>query len=285
VTQSVVPNQTTFWQSGEPTASVATEGTPPIAEDIPRDWYTRIFDERYLEVDQLRKPAPTTAGEIGWLMRHVVRSKRAHILDLCCGYGRHSIRLAQHGHDVEGLDLSAPLLHAARLKAAEADVRLTLHHCDMRDIQPSAFDVVLSMHTSFGYLPEGQDDAEVLRAVHGCLVPGGSLVLQFLDPDCAIRAGSIEERLVLKDGTQYRKVSRVVDNGEYAYWYGVYAYQSRDGSSVIYPFGIRLYKPSALVSMATRVGFHGCTIGRSTSAPDGNIPAGTLALRARKRGR
>src|SRR5437870_5612170 len=38
----------------------------------------------------------------------------ARVLDLCCGQGRHAVRLRKRGLFVAGLDISAPLLAMAR---------------------------------------------------------------------------------------------------------------------------------------------------------------------------
>jgi ubiquinone/menaquinone biosynthesis C-methylase UbiE len=49
------------------------------------------------------------------------------ILDLGCGTGRHSIRLARAGARVMALDFSARMLEQARAKAGECDAQFRLH--------------------------------------------------------------------------------------------------------------------------------------------------------------
>ena len=43
----------------------------------------------------------------------------AHILDLCCGYGRHSIPLAQRGFHVTGVDISGKQIQTLHLNNTE----------------------------------------------------------------------------------------------------------------------------------------------------------------------
>src|ERR1700730_12417485 len=49
------------------------------------------------------------------------------ILDLGCGTGRHSIRMAAAGARITALDFSSRMLAQAREKAGESDVRFQLH--------------------------------------------------------------------------------------------------------------------------------------------------------------
>jgi SAM-dependent methyltransferase len=100
------------------------------------------------------------------------------ILDLACGPGRHSVVLAKKGFRVTGVDLSPFLLAKARERAASAGVEIEWIHDDMRSFsRPEAFDLCLSLFTSFGYFENKQDDMAVLRNIHGGLFPGGACLI------------------------------------------------------------------------------------------------------------
>ena len=60
------------------------------------------------------------------------------MLDLCCGWGRHVVPLAQQGMRVTGLDLSAYHLKLAKAAAREAGVEIDLFRGDMREIPREA---------------------------------------------------------------------------------------------------------------------------------------------------
>jgi len=86
------------------------------------------------------------------------------VLDLCCGPGRFSIPLAAKGFIVTGVDRTAFLLEKARVRAKAAQVGIEWVQKDMRDfIRPEAFDVVISMYSSFGYFDNSQHDLDVLH--------------------------------------------------------------------------------------------------------------------------
>jgi SAM-dependent methyltransferase len=102
----------------------------------------------------------------------------ARVLDLCCGPGVFTVPLARRGHDVTGVDLSPAMLDRARKLAAEAGVTPAYVQADVLDYEaPGRYDVVLNMFTSFGYFEDPADNARVLRTMHDCLRPGGTLLL------------------------------------------------------------------------------------------------------------
>lgn len=97
----------------------------------------------------------------------------AHLLDLGCGPGRHTIELARLGYRVTGVDRTALYLDHARARASAAGLEVELVRESMlgfrRDL---AFDGAISLLSSFGYFEDRNDDLEVLRNVHASLKPG-----------------------------------------------------------------------------------------------------------------
>jgi len=103
------------------------------------------------------------------------------ILDLACGPGRHSVVLALRGFKVTGVDLSPFLLGKARQRAELAGVGIEWVNDDMRNFRrPEAFDLALSMFTSFGYFENKEDDLKVLRNIFDSLVNGGACLIDIV---------------------------------------------------------------------------------------------------------
>ncbi|MCR9162198.1 MAG: class I SAM-dependent methyltransferase [Nannocystaceae bacterium] len=99
-------------------------------------------------------------------------------LDLCCGPGRHAVSMAKRGFDVTGLDISDFLLARAKERAASAKVQIDWVNEDMRNYaMPEGFDLVINLHTSFGYFAQQSDDMKVLRNIAASLAEGGAVVL------------------------------------------------------------------------------------------------------------
>ena len=124
----------------------------------------------------------------------------ARALDLGCGAGRHSRRLASKGLDVVGLDLSA---HSIREARQHEHARLRFRRHDMREpFGRERFDWVFNFFTSFGYFTEPREHAAVVRNIAASLRPGGRLVLDYLNPRYA-EARLVPEETVEIDGTAF----------------------------------------------------------------------------------
>ena len=109
------------------------------------------------------------------------------ILDLACGHGRHTIRLAELGHQVTGVDITKPFLDLAEKTAAEKGLEVEFIHQDMRDISfVEQFDRAFIFFTAFGYFEEG-DNLEVLKRVARALKPGGLMCLDTVNRDMFVK--------------------------------------------------------------------------------------------------
>ena len=95
----------------------------------------------------------------------------AAVADLGCGTGSLTALLAEAGHHVRGLDLSARMVAAARAKAPGVDFRQG--DASNPPYEPGSFDVVLARHVLWA-LP---DPAAALSRWRALLKPNGRLVL------------------------------------------------------------------------------------------------------------
>ena len=119
--------------------------------------------------------------------------ERGDVLDLACGPGRHSVALAKMGFGVTGVDLSGFLLAKARQRAGAQAVDVEWVQEDMcRFVRPEAFDLAISLFTSFGYFESKDDDLRVLRNIHKSLRTGGTLVMEIAGREALARTGSIQ---------------------------------------------------------------------------------------------
>jgi len=99
----------------------------------------------------------------------------AKVVDLGCGTGSLSVLLAEHGYQVDGLDLSDEMVSAARKKALLQGVEATFDQGDASHppYEPDSFDVVLSRHVLWA-MP---DPVDALRQWANLLHDGGRLIL------------------------------------------------------------------------------------------------------------
>lgn len=99
------------------------------------------------------------------------------VLELGCGYGRITNRLAGKGALVTGLDASPVLLKKAEADAAERGVNVEYVLGDMRSLRwKDCFDAVVLWYTTFGYFNEA-DNEKVLHEAARSLRKGGRLLI------------------------------------------------------------------------------------------------------------
>jgi 2-polyprenyl-3-methyl-5-hydroxy-6-metoxy-1,4-benzoquinol methylase len=112
-------------------------------------------------------------SQAGFIEKSVPLRKGQMILDLACGFGRHSVPLARMGYSVTGYDQSEDYIAAAREEAGKAGVDITFQRMDMRSLdEHEAFDVVLSMSTALAFYSD-EVNLDILRRVFQALKPGG----------------------------------------------------------------------------------------------------------------
>lgn len=111
-----------------------------------------------------------------------------HILDLCCGTGRHSLELARRGFEVVGVDRMARFIEKASHNAENANLGINFVVGDMREYrEPNRFDVVINLFGSFGYFEEPKDDRQVVNNMYASLRPGGRFLIETNGREIAAR--------------------------------------------------------------------------------------------------
>ncbi len=111
-----------------------------------------------------------------------------HVLDLCCGVGRHSLELARRGYRMTGVDRTAAYLAEAQRRAAGEGLDVEWVQADMREFRrPAAFDVALNLFTSFGFFEDPADDRCVAENLAYSLKPGGALLVEMMGKEILAR--------------------------------------------------------------------------------------------------
>jgi len=154
-------------------------------------------DERIAEfyAQTYDRSVPDWPGEIGFYQELAAEAKRASgaVLEVACGTGRVTLRLAPQGVRVVGLDLSPYMLEVARQKGVGLD-NVRWVQGDMRSFAlGETFDLAIIPGHSFQNLNTPQDQVACLECIHGHLGPGGALVVHLDHPDVPWLAGSIGE--------------------------------------------------------------------------------------------
>jgi SAM-dependent methyltransferase len=106
------------------------------------------------------------------------------VLELGCGTGRVALRLAEHGHDVVGLDSDPELIGALASRAREASLsNLRAVVADARSFAlDRSFALVIAPMQAVQLLGGPDGRASMLARVRAHLDPGGKVALALADP-------------------------------------------------------------------------------------------------------
>ncbi|MBW3630086.1 MAG: methyltransferase domain-containing protein [Gemmatimonadetes bacterium] len=158
------------------------------ANHPPAGWWESYFDEDFYELYSPLLPEQESRGEAETVFELLDLGPGSRVLDLGCGWGRHSVELARLGCSVVGLDQSAVLLERARRLATERGVHVEWVRAEMGAITwEGEFDAVLSLFSSLGYSGRDDGDVKVLRAAARALRTGGSFLLDTMHRDQVAR--------------------------------------------------------------------------------------------------
>ena len=120
-----------------------------------------------------------TKTEIDFLLSKISIPDAGFILDIGCGFGRHSIELAQRGYNLVGIDPSQTMIEAARLASkglANMPQFIQVHAEDYQTDQ--RFDAVLCLFTTLGQIEGDQDNHRLVGQAANLLKPGGCFILE-----------------------------------------------------------------------------------------------------------
>ncbi len=102
------------------------------------------------------------------------RNVKTSILDLACGTGELTVRLAQAGYEVIGIDLSEDMLAVANAKAQEKGMHIPFYHQDMTNLEGlPLFDVIIIFCDSLNYLQAEEDIIKTFKHVYKFLKEDG----------------------------------------------------------------------------------------------------------------
>ncbi len=172
------------------------------------DWFEDWFDTKFYHLLYRHRNDEEAQRFLDELLNELNLSEGAHIQDLACGAGRHSIYLNSLGYRVTGLDLSKNSIEEAS-RSSNALLDFSVH--DMREVyQVKAFDAILNLFTSFGYFEDQDDNRRVINAVYAGLKPGGLFVLDYLNAAKVIPQLPCTEQKTL-EGYQFEIAKELVN--------------------------------------------------------------------------
>lgn len=161
-------------------------------DNIP--WNDPEFSERMLaehlsqEHDLASRKEESIDDHVDWIFSSILAGEPGNVLDLGCGPGLYSNRLARRGCACVGLDFSpASIRHASEVASADG-LDCQYLHGDLRDHGfGTGFDLVMLNYGQINVFPRTVA-MKILEKAHAALVPGGRLLLELQSAE-QIKAG------------------------------------------------------------------------------------------------
>ena len=128
-----------------------------------------------------------TENQVDFIIKTLELIGSERILDLACGFGRHSLSLAKRGFSVVGIDITKAFIEDARKTAKEMSLNVEFYQSDILDITyENEFDVVLSLADgAIGYLEDDVDNLKFFDVISMALKTGGKYFMDVCNADHA----------------------------------------------------------------------------------------------------
>ena len=122
-------------------------------------------------------PYELWAAYIDGLLSEWFKNSSPLVLDLACGTGNITLRLAEKGYDLIGVDSSEDMLAEAQRKAYEEGHKILFLAQDMRELDLyGTIDAAVCVCDGMNYILKTADLLEVFRRVRLFLNPGGVFI-------------------------------------------------------------------------------------------------------------
>jgi len=143
----------------------------------------------------------TNLADLEFYKRWLPKNKDANILELCCGTGRLTLPIAEHGYNITGVDYTTSMLEQAKVKAIEKGLEVEFIEADIRSLDLSEkYDLIFIPFNSIHHLYENEDVNKAFKSVKNHLKEDGVFILDCFNPNIHF---IVEGGKELKDVTKY----------------------------------------------------------------------------------
>jgi ubiquinone/menaquinone biosynthesis C-methylase UbiE len=225
-----------------------THGAPSPAET-----WDAFFSEFYLRAYREDERSAAAEGQALAAARLTGAPEGAEVLDVPCGFGRHSLPLSRAGYRVVGVDRAQSLLDEAQRRAG-GERWPKFVRADYRELPfaDESFDAAVNLFSSLGYLGD-EEDTRALAEIRRVLRSDARLVIEIMHRDRLVRGFQEsswqmlgEGRLLLEQRT-FDPAAGVAQTTQTL----IEAGGERDSRT----FSLRVYTATELLAMLTAAGF------------------------------
>lgn len=240
----------------------------PWAEGDNIPWNDPGFSKRMLnehlsqEHDHASRRSSIIDQHVAFLHHTFLHEKPGRVLDLGCGPGLYSQRLAKLGHQVQGIDFSPASIDYAEQQARKEETDCVFTQADIREAPfgVQQYDLAMLIFGEFNVF-KPLDGALILKKAYQALKPGGFLVLEPSVPETLSIVGqaqatwyssesglfSDQPHLVLQE-VFWEETERIVTRR-------YYCIDAATGAVERYASSLKAYEAAEIEQMLFQVGF------------------------------
>ena len=270
-----------------------TQSPKPWAEADNIPWHEPGFSERMLRehLDQSHDLASRRFEiidqHVAWIHQELLSGRPSEVLDLGCGPGFYSHRLARLGHRCRGIDYSPASLRYARGIAEEQRLSCEFLEQDLRESDWGAgYDLAMQIYGEFNVFRPEQAQA-LLELIRRALAPGGRVLIEYQTWE-GVQSGTqpprtweINRRGVASDAPHAVMTERFWDgdSGTHIARYHVVAV---DGIVTTLGQTTQAYHEASLRQMVEQAGLVQVQLGGTMAGASDSEPSGFRTLIARR---
>lgn len=275
-----------------------TPSPSPWEEGDKIPWNDPEFSRRMLafhvgqDNDAASRRAEIIDRHVGWIHSTVLGGRPSRVLDLGCGPGLYTERLARLGHLCTGVDFGPASIAYARERAATGGLTCAYYEADIRtlaDLPLQPVDLVMLVYGEFNVFRR-QDALRILQSARRLLRPGGHLLLEPHSFDLVRKVGetpaswySSPSGLFLEGPHLLLKENRWDEQAQVAIE-RYYVVDAATGAVTLHASSMQAYSPEGYTELLAEAGFCAPQWYASLAGDDGPAQEGLVALVAEPQG-
>jgi 2-polyprenyl-3-methyl-5-hydroxy-6-metoxy-1,4-benzoquinol methylase len=135
------------------------------------------FDGFYKEIWRTLIPEILTTREIDFIIQYFDLQSGDNVLDIMCGYGRHTLGLARKGIKVTAIDNLPEYIYEIQEITKKENLPVKAIQSDVVNYKPDKeYDLAICMGNSLNFFNE-EDTLNIMKAVFERLKPGGKFLI------------------------------------------------------------------------------------------------------------
>jgi SAM-dependent methyltransferase len=136
-----------------------------------------FFNSVYKDVWKKLIPNGLTEAEVDFIMETAGLQPGDKVLDIMCGYGRHSIELGKRGIDVTSIDNLNEYIEEIKANAHQHNLPVRGIKAGILEVElQENYDAIICMGNSFSFFNK-EETSQILKKLSLSLKPGGILII------------------------------------------------------------------------------------------------------------